>query len=114
MTNDISFGKALKHLRNCKGLSQRELSKALNIAPSTLAMYELNKREPDYKTLNKIADYFQVSTDYLLGRSNDPNPLDKITEESSNYNFEDLPDEAKKTLEDFINYIQTKYRRKEK
>jgi transcriptional regulator with XRE-family HTH domain len=69
MTNKNNFGNILKFLRNNRGLSQRELAKILNVAPSTLAMYELNKREPNYETLTKIADYFQVSTDYLLGRN---------------------------------------------
>lgn len=109
-----SFGNTLKYLRNNRGLSQRELAKVLNVAPSTLAMYELDKREPDYEILKKIADFFEVSTDYLLGRSDVPNPLGKAAEESPNYDLEDLPEEAKKTLEDFINYIHTKYRQDKK
>jgi len=108
--NSNSFGNTLKSLRNSRGLSQRQLAKQLNVAPSTLAMYELDKREPDYETLKKIADFFEVSTDYLLGRSDVPNPLDKVAEESFTYDLQDLPEEAKKTLEDFIDYIHSKYR----
>jgi len=109
-----SFGNTLKYLRNNRVLSQRELAKLLNVAPSTLAMYELDKREPDYETLKKIADFFEVSTDYLLGRSVIPNPLEKTAEETPNYDLEDLPEEAKKTLEDFIDYIHNKYRQDKK
>ena len=63
------LGKKISYLRKERKLSQRELAKELNIGNSTLAMYELEKREPDFNTLQKIADYFDVSTDYLLGRT---------------------------------------------
>lgn len=63
------LGKKISYLRKDRKLSQRELAKDLNIGNSTLAMYELEKREPDFDTLQKIADYFDVSTDYLLGRT---------------------------------------------
>jgi transcriptional regulator with XRE-family HTH domain len=111
LNNTNSLGNRLKSLRNIKGLSQRQLAKILNVAPSTLAMYELDKREPDYETLKKIADFFEVTTDFLLGRSNDPNLFnrDKIAEGNSNYKVQDLPEEAKKTLEEFIDYIHSKY-----
>jgi transcriptional regulator with XRE-family HTH domain len=114
MTDRKSFGNILKLLRNNKGLSQRQLAKKLNVAPSTLAMYELNKREPDYETLGKIADFFDVNTDYLLGRSANPYPIEKIAQESSNYYFRNLPEEAKKTLDDFIEYIHIKYSKDKK
>lgn len=120
--NDLSsLGKRLKTLRNLKKLSQRELAKQLNIAPSTLAMYEIDKREPDYNTLKKIADFFQVSTDYLLGRINTPAFDDIVAEKKLTYNpllpiyakdqIDDLPEEAKKTLEEFIQYIYNKYKK---
>jgi transcriptional regulator with XRE-family HTH domain len=62
------FKDKLKELRNKKGLSQRELAKTLKLSPSTIAMYEIGQREPDNATLNKIADFFNVTTDCLLGR----------------------------------------------
>ena len=62
----MSFGKRLKSLREEKELSQRALAKILNMAPSTLAMYEVDKREPDFETVKKFADYFKVTTDWLL------------------------------------------------
>lgn len=48
-------------------MSQIELARALNMAPSTLGNYIRNDREADYETLKTIARYFDVSTDYLLG-----------------------------------------------
>lgn len=62
----------LKQLRQAKKLNQREVADALGIAISTLSQWETNKREPDNQSLQKLADYFGVSTDYLLGRTDDP------------------------------------------
>ncbi|HBH3034000.1 helix-turn-helix transcriptional regulator [Clostridioides sp. ZZV13-5731] len=50
-------------------LSREELSNKINISYSALSKYETNNRFPDKVTLNKIADFFDVSTDYLLGRN---------------------------------------------
>lgn len=58
----------LKMLRESKGLSQREMASKLGFAQTTYSQYELGKREPDFSTLIKIADFFGVSTDHLLGR----------------------------------------------
>ena len=57
----------IKELRKEKKITQDKLAKDLKIARSTLAMYEINKSEPDQATLIKIADFFGVSVDYLLG-----------------------------------------------
>ena len=57
----------IKELRKINKITQDKLSKSLKIARSTLAMYEIGKSEPDQATLIKIADYFGVSVDYVLG-----------------------------------------------
>ena len=57
----------LKQLRESKAITQFELSKDLKISASTIGMYEQGRREPDGETLKKIAQYFGVTTDYLLG-----------------------------------------------
>lgn len=59
----------IKELREARGEMQKVIAKALGIAPSTYSQYETGKREPDYSTLSKIADYFDVSVDYLLGKT---------------------------------------------
>lgn len=58
----------LIELRKEKKLRQEDIAKILGIARTTYAMYEQGNREPDFDTLNKIADYFEVSIDRLLGR----------------------------------------------
>lgn len=68
-----NFNGVLKSLRTAKGLTQIELSKMLKISRSTIGMYESGAREPDFKTLELIADYFNVDTNYLTGRPNSKN-----------------------------------------
>jgi transcriptional regulator with XRE-family HTH domain len=57
----------IKKLRKSIGITQKELAEQLNISPSTIAMYESGRRDPDTETLQKIANFFDVSVDYLLG-----------------------------------------------
>lgn len=60
--------KNLKKIRKLKNITIKELANALNLAESTISLYENGKREPDFNTLSKISDYFNVSIDYLLGK----------------------------------------------
>ncbi|MBS7301142.1 MAG: helix-turn-helix transcriptional regulator [Eubacteriales bacterium] len=62
------FAENLKKLRKEKGLSQEEMAAKLNVVSRTYGSWERNEREPDFSTLCKIADFFGVSTDYILGR----------------------------------------------
>ena len=64
----MSFGDRLRSLIEERGMTQRELAGAFNIAPSTLSCYVQDTREPDFSTLKALADYFDVSADYLLER----------------------------------------------
>jgi len=75
----MTFSDRLKELRKEKNLTQEDLAKILEISRSTIAGYETERKEPDYETLKKIADFFNVSIDYLLGRTDVRSPLDKIT-----------------------------------
>ena len=59
----------LKELRKRKNISQLKLALDLNMNQNSISRYENMEREADYKTLIKFADYFDVSIDYLLGRS---------------------------------------------
>lgn len=63
------FQNILKSLRTARSLTQDELSKQLKISRSTIGMYEKGAREPDFETLELIADFFNVDIDYLLGRT---------------------------------------------
>ena len=58
----------LRELRKKRGISLKELGEIIGVAESTVSLYENEKRQPDFSTLKKLADYFNVTTDYLLGR----------------------------------------------
>ena len=60
----------LRELRKSQNLTLQELSQILQISYQVLSRYELGEREADYKTTHRIAEYFDVSVDYLLGFSN--------------------------------------------
>ncbi len=61
----------LKELRKKKGKTQQEVANDLHLSQTAYNYYELGKREPDYKTLIKMADYFETSLDNLLGHQTD-------------------------------------------
>lgn len=63
------FGTRLAALRKQKKLSQYELAEKLGFSRGKLANYEQGTREPDYETLKFLANFFDVSIDYLLGNS---------------------------------------------
>lgn len=69
------FSIRLTQLREDLGLTRKDVAEKLNIDQTTYGKYELSKRQPDYDTLQKLATFFNTSVDYLLGRTNDRNPV---------------------------------------
>ena len=63
----------LKYLREKKKISQLKLAIDLNMNQNSISRYENGQRQADYETLIAFADYFDVSIDYLLGRTENPN-----------------------------------------
>lgn len=63
----------LKEIRKSKRISQLKLALELNTSQNTISRYETGEREPGIAELIKIADYFNVSVDYLLERTDNPN-----------------------------------------
>lgn len=62
----MKFGEILRELIEENDLTQKQVAKDLNIAPSTLGNYIHDSREPDFNTIKMIANYFKVSIDYLM------------------------------------------------
>ncbi len=62
----------LKELRKAHNKTLKDVAEAFNTSPQVISRYELEQTEPDFATLNKLADYFDVSIDYLLGRTDSP------------------------------------------
>ncbi|MBB6449829.1 transcriptional regulator with XRE-family HTH domain [Geomicrobium halophilum] len=101
------YGKRLSALRKRKKLSQEKFTDKLGINRSTYSRYENEETQPDYETLEKIADFHKVSVDYILGRTEDPNaqslPVEGNNEEEKMFfsgGYENLTEEEKEHLEE--------------
>ncbi|MFW5992273.1 MAG: helix-turn-helix domain-containing protein [Halanaerobiaceae bacterium] len=91
----VEFKDRLKELRNKKDIYQRELAEVIGVSEGAIGMYETGKRTPDKDILVKLAGYFDVSVDYLLGRTEEPFSADKIKKTlSSDPELVDLIKEA--------------------
>lgn len=87
------FEARLKQLRENKGLSQYAFANKLGLSQSAVGNWESGKRIPDAEMLCAIADYFEVSVDYLLGRSDNKNPeifISNLMDQISYYKFHNL------------------------
>ena len=65
------FSKRLKDMRKKRGISQSELTKTINIPQTTYANYEIKNCDPNISTLIKLADFYNISVDELVGRETD-------------------------------------------
>lgn len=100
----MKFGNTLSDLRNKAHITQKDLANILGVSRGTIGMYEIGQRDPDTETLKKISDYFNVSVDYLLGRtdnkvvsdSKEDTPVEKISK-----SLDDDPD-----LSEFWNVLK--------
>ncbi len=96
----------LVSLRKEKGLSQYEVADRLGFSRGKLANYEQGTRQPDYDTLNKIAEFYGVSADYLLGRTEK-----KQFEEDENlffFDMEGLNEDEIADIKEHIEYVKWK------
>lgn len=108
----MSFGENLRSLIEERDMTQKELAMQLNIAPSTMGSYVQNTREPDFATLKLLANYFDVSIDYLL---------DNFTGKVADHQeaellriFRSLPDEQKSIcIEQCRVFVRMNYQEKE-
>ena len=92
---DKVFGRRLKELREEKDMKQSDLAKILECSSSAIGMYEQGRRYVDLDGLKKIAEYFDVSADYLIGRTD----IKK---------FEDFPPEVKRVANLFSSIDKSK------
>lgn len=110
-----TFSERLKQLRKDKKLTQKELAQKFFLDDSSISKYENGKAVPETELLQSLSDFFEVSVDYLLGRSNIKNYLDDsnvtiaLHSDETSLDYSDLSDEAKKEVQDFIEYVRHKY-----
>lgn len=69
-----AFPKRLRHLRKLNNVTQQELANCLSVGKTTVSNYETGYSSPDAETLDKIANFFNTSVDYLLGRTDQYSP----------------------------------------
>lgn len=89
----MSFGHKLKTLRKQRGLTQKELAEKLFLSQSSITRFEKDEILPTSETLSKIANYFDVSIDFLLGRPQPPQKKNSNLEKAFNEAIEELKDE---------------------
>lgn len=104
----MKYGQILKQLREEKGLSQQELADKFSINRSTYARYETSSTQPDYSILIRLADFYDVSVDYLLGREHTKDVV-VIAAHRSDNELDSLPEEAFREIENFKEFIRLKY-----
>lgn len=104
----MNFGNRLVELRNEFNLDRDKLANALNISYSSLSKYETNKRFPSQELLISIANYFGVSIDYLLGRTDIKSYKEYNTSTHIDDKIQQLSSEDLKTLNDFIDFLIVK------
>ena len=75
----IDISQKIKALRLEKNLKQKDVANSINIATNTLSQFENNKGRPSLEVLSSLADFFEVSVDYLIGRADDFGNVNVIT-----------------------------------
>lgn len=109
----MTFNNRIKQLRIEKKLTQDDLAQILNFGRTAIANYESGRSEPSYSIILKLAEFFDVSIDYILGRTNIRNPYDKslaLDDESKNLieTAKSLSSENKKMLDEYIKLLKIK------
>lgn len=114
----MTFGQRLANLREEKGIYQKELAAILNVSPSTVSNYENDVHFPDIEILCKLANYFDVSTDYLLVRTDYRHNLNTLNHRlSKDYTVGDLinttlelPQKDISNVVDYVNLLLMRIR----
>ena len=110
------FRLRIKELREEKGLSQKKLADQLGLSAGTIGNWESGIREPNFDTVAKLAEFFNVTVDYLLGNSYIRNP-EMATPDDDDIKFalfggeKGISDEAYEDVKRFAAFIKDKYKK---
>lgn len=104
----VTLGNTLRSVRAEKKITQQQVANFLKINRVTYAQYELGTRDPDTTMLKKLADYFEVSTDYLLGREEGIKNSNDISQEDIDLleKMKNLPPEKRKAMELLLGFAE--------
>ena len=105
MIND-KLGKIITHLRKEKGLTQKELAEKLNKAESTIGLWEQSRRELDYESLILMANFFNVSIDYLLGNTKVRNIENQNTSNIQYALYDEVKDLSQEQQQDILDMVK--------
>ena len=106
-----SFGERLKKVRIDRGLRQEDIGAIVHVGKSTVSQWENNIHVPDIETIVKIANYLNVTSDYLLGRTNVRNPIETI---AAHHEGEEWTEEELEEIERFKEFVRMKRHQKKK
>lgn len=97
----------LKELRNKANITQKELAEAINTSQQNIAFYEKGERKPKHDMVEKLANFFNVSIDYLLGKTDFPDPdlevdIDTAIDNSVAYDGTPITDNDREIIKNFL------------
>lgn len=99
-------GERLRALRNSRNLRQEDIARVVGVTPEAIGLYEANKREPKGEILLKLAEIFDVSVDYLMGRDNPVNLREALLSDSPvRYGRRTLGPKQKESLKQIIDAV---------
>ena len=102
-----NFADNLRRLRKSRKLTQTDLADKLGVGRSALSMYELGNREPDFETLETIADFFNVDMDFLVGREKEKTPVELDERELDTINrYRRLSEEKQSLVQAFLDTLE--------
>lgn len=108
----MNFHERLKSARKNKGLLQNEAAQKVGIRNNTLSQYESGERQPDFDTLVKLADLYDVTVDYLLKGTNSKE--EKMNENLFFFDIEGLTEEEIEDIKRHIEYVKWKAKQERK
>lgn len=108
----MNIGEKIKELREKNGKTQLDVSKALDVTYQTIYKYEKGIAVPPADAILKLAEYFNVTTDYLLGRTDNPDmlnePIQIAASMKDGLDISDMDDDEKEFINDFVKMVRNK------
>ena len=111
-SKDRVLGSRIRELRKNKGLRQAELASLLHVSQQAVGSWETGRTAPGADTLNELADYFGVTTDYLLGRPEEKKEKDSNSVDLADmdalltYQGKQIPDQDRELINDLLKRLQ--------
>ena len=105
----MEYGVKLRQLRKERKMSQGELAKELQVTPAAISQFETGIRMPALPGIVKTADLMGVTTDYLLGRTQEKNlPVELLNEDNQRIcrSYDSLSDSSKTAFKEFLEFLQ--------